>query len=94
MARFPNDNLGIIVLSNDANGDIIMESVKWRIAEEILGLREIDWNARYDSLTTYSSFSKRTPTGIRSNTMITGTRNATSPPLPLHLFPHPLLSGT
>ncbi|KAF9455443.1 beta-lactamase/transpeptidase-like protein [Collybia nuda] len=47
VARFPNDDLGIIVFSNDANGGIILEAVKWRIAEEILGLRRIDWNARY-----------------------------------------------
>jgi hypothetical protein len=51
VARFPNDNLGIIVFSNDANGGILLESVKWKIAEEVLGLREIDWNARYDPST-------------------------------------------
>lgn len=73
VARFPNDNLGIIAFSNDANGGIIMESVKWRIAEEILGLREIDWNARYNSLATRSSCSLTFTTGTRKNTTITGT---------------------
>lgn len=50
VTRFPNDNLGIVVFSNDGdNGQTIIESFKWRIAEEILGLNEIDWNTRYDS---------------------------------------------
>lgn len=48
VARFPDDNLGIITLSNDDSGGFIMESVKFRIAEEILGLKEIDWNDRQE----------------------------------------------
>ncbi|KAF8188844.1 beta-lactamase/transpeptidase-like protein [Mycena galopus ATCC 62051] len=47
VARFPNDNLGIIVLSNDENGDHIMESVKWRIVDHVFGLEPIDWAQRY-----------------------------------------------
>ncbi|KAF8163798.1 beta-lactamase/transpeptidase-like protein [Crassisporium funariophilum] len=48
VARFPEDNLGIIALSNDANGGFAMESTKFRIADEILGLKELDWNDRYE----------------------------------------------
>ena len=46
MARFPDDNLGIIVLSNDDGGTYLLEAVKFRIADEILGLKELDWNDR------------------------------------------------
>jgi len=38
--------LGIISLSNDENGEFLMEAVKLRIADELLGLKEIDWNER------------------------------------------------
>ena len=44
--RFPNDNLGIITLSNDENGNSLLEAVKFRIADEILGLKQLDWNDR------------------------------------------------
>ena len=46
VARFPNDNLGIITLSNDENGKSFLEAVKFRIADEILGLKQLDWNDR------------------------------------------------
>jgi len=49
VTRFPNDNLGIITLSNDDDvGEFIKEAVKFRIADEILGLEEMDWNDRYE----------------------------------------------
>ena len=47
VTRFPNDNLGIITLSNDENGGSFLEAVKFRIADEILGLNQLDWNNRY-----------------------------------------------
>jgi len=46
VARFPDDNLGIITLSNDADGGSLLEAVKFRIADEILGLKILDWNDR------------------------------------------------
>lgn len=47
VARFPNDNLGIAVLSNDEEfGTALMDVVKWRLTEQILGLPEVDWNGR------------------------------------------------
>ena len=46
VTRFPNDNLGIITLSNDENGNSLLEAVKFRIADEILGLKQLDWNDR------------------------------------------------
>ena len=42
VARFPDDNLGIIILSDDENGDSLLEAVKFRIANEILGLNQLD----------------------------------------------------
>jgi len=48
IARFPTDNLGIITLSNEyTSGGPITEAVKFRIADEILGLKETDWNDRW-----------------------------------------------
>jgi hypothetical protein len=46
--RFPNDNLGIAVLSNDQQGNWFLNSVKWRIIDDILfkGQEPIDWNSR------------------------------------------------
>ena len=46
VARFPNDNLGIIILSSDENGNSLLEAVKFRIADEIFGLKQLDWNGR------------------------------------------------
>ncbi|KDR69231.1 hypothetical protein GALMADRAFT_256069 [Galerina marginata CBS 339.88] len=65
VARFPADNLGIITLSNEESGGrLIIESVKLRIAEEILGLKELDWNDRYekkwrDEVEKYKQFTPR-----------------------------------
>ena len=38
VTRFPDDNLGIITPSNDESGGSLLEAVKFRIADEILGL--------------------------------------------------------
>ena len=46
VARFPDENLDIITLSNDENGNSLLEAVKFRIADEILGLKQLDWNGR------------------------------------------------
>ena len=47
VARFPTDNLGIVTLSNDGTGGgFIIEAVKFRIADELLDLDELDWNDR------------------------------------------------
>ncbi|KAF9545225.1 beta-lactamase/transpeptidase-like protein [Agrocybe pediades] len=48
ISRFPDDNLGIIVMSNDANAGFLVKAVKFRIAEELLGLKEVNWNARFE----------------------------------------------
>jgi hypothetical protein len=48
VTRFPNDNLGLILLSNDDEfGTEIHEIVRWKLAEHILGLKSIDWKTRY-----------------------------------------------
>ncbi|KIK66161.1 hypothetical protein GYMLUDRAFT_55999 [Collybiopsis luxurians FD-317 M1] len=48
VSRFPNDNLGIAVLSNDGDmGSYIMEIIKYHLVDTILGLETIDWNTRY-----------------------------------------------
>jgi len=55
------------VLSNSDNGGSVMEAVKWRIAEDALGLPHVDWNAR-----NWEEEEK----SIQKN------RNVTSPPSP------------
>ncbi|KAJ7833067.1 beta-lactamase/transpeptidase-like protein [Mycena leptocephala] len=40
----------VIVLSNDENGNSIMETVKWRIVDHVFGLEPIDWAQRYADL--------------------------------------------
>ncbi|KAJ3516168.1 hypothetical protein NLJ89_g1292 [Agrocybe chaxingu] len=47
VARFPDDNLAIITLSNDEHGGPLLEAVKFRIADELLGLKQLDWNDRW-----------------------------------------------
>ncbi|KAJ7136758.1 beta-lactamase/transpeptidase-like protein [Mycena epipterygia] len=50
ITRFPSENLGIAVLSNDESlGAAIMDSVKYRIVDEILQLEVIDWPTRTSS---------------------------------------------
>ncbi|THU89228.1 hypothetical protein K435DRAFT_781707 [Dendrothele bispora CBS 962.96] len=47
VSRFPNDNLGLIILSNDPEfGTEIYKIVRFKLAEHILGLKEIDWKSR------------------------------------------------
>ncbi|KAJ7928660.1 hypothetical protein B0H13DRAFT_1476875, partial [Mycena leptocephala] len=38
VVRFPNDNLGVVVLSNDENGSHLLAPMKWRIVDHIFGL--------------------------------------------------------
>lgn len=46
ITRFPDEGLGIAVLTNE-NSAYTHEIIKWRIAEDILGLPLIvDWTAR------------------------------------------------
>ncbi|PFH45111.1 hypothetical protein AMATHDRAFT_162904 [Amanita thiersii Skay4041] len=49
VTRYPNDNLAIVVLSNDFNAGLLAEAVKRRITDEIFGLSPIDWDTRYSS---------------------------------------------
>ncbi|KAJ6620374.1 hypothetical protein B0H10DRAFT_1791968 [Mycena sp. CBHHK59/15] len=47
ITRFPNDGFGVAVLTNDDPlGMLLMEAIKYRIVDEILGLDVIDWNSR------------------------------------------------
>ncbi|KAF8193266.1 beta-lactamase/transpeptidase-like protein [Mycena galopus ATCC 62051] len=48
ITRFPSENFGIAVMSNDDDlGSVIMESVKYRIIDEVFELEVIDWTTRY-----------------------------------------------
>ncbi|KAJ7624933.1 beta-lactamase/transpeptidase-like protein [Roridomyces roridus] len=49
VARFPSENFGVAVLTNDEElGASIRESIKYRIVDEVLSLHPyIDWTARY-----------------------------------------------
>ncbi|KAJ6511836.1 beta-lactamase/transpeptidase-like protein [Mycena vulgaris] len=62
ISRLPHENIGIVVLSNDDNGVRVMEPVKFRILDALLGLEPIDWAQRY-----VDSIAK----GIRDNQAVT-----------------------
>lgn len=49
IARFPNDGLGLAIFTNDSpRGAFAFEAIKWRIAEELLGMPlRVDWNTRF-----------------------------------------------
>ncbi|KAJ7049059.1 beta-lactamase/transpeptidase-like protein [Mycena amicta] len=49
VTRLPHDQIGIVVLTNDDDGVRVMEPVKFRILDELLGFHEdpTDWAARY-----------------------------------------------
>ena len=76
VARFPDDNLGIISLSNDGNGGFLMEAVKLRIADELLGLKEIDWNERcvFSVSERFTYRRQFSCSDLRNFTMISSTR--------------------
>ncbi|KAJ7450830.1 hypothetical protein FB451DRAFT_1051874, partial [Mycena latifolia] len=58
--RFPLQNFGVAVLSNDESfGDEIMETIKFRLIDEILKLEVIDWSGRLKSLAA-SAYARRT----------------------------------
>ncbi|KAJ7155199.1 beta-lactamase/transpeptidase-like protein [Mycena filopes] len=47
VTRFPSKDLAIAVLSNEEDwGNKIMEAVKYRIVDEVLGLEPVDWTSR------------------------------------------------
>lgn len=48
LTRFPWDNLGIAVLTND--NPYISEVIKYRLIDEALALEPIDWNERSVSI--------------------------------------------
>ncbi|KAJ7144729.1 beta-lactamase/transpeptidase-like protein, partial [Mycena crocata] len=75
ISRLPHDNIGVVVLSNDDNGVRIMEPVKFRIIDELLGLEPVDWAGRYNE-----SIAK----GIRDNQAVTP--RPTPPVLPSSAF--------
>ncbi|KAJ7463154.1 beta-lactamase/transpeptidase-like protein [Mycena latifolia] len=62
VSRLPHEGLGLVVLSNDDNGVRVMEPVKFRILDALLGLEPIDWAQRY-----VDSIAK----GIRDNQAVT-----------------------
>ncbi|KAJ6626811.1 beta-lactamase/transpeptidase-like protein [Mycena sp. CBHHK59/15] len=48
VSRIPTQDLGVVVMSNEEDfGTPIMETIKYRIIDEVLQLEPIDWMARY-----------------------------------------------
>ncbi|KAF8309918.1 beta-lactamase/transpeptidase-like protein, partial [Clavulina sp. PMI_390] len=86
VTRFPDDNLGIVLLSNGDTASVPNEIIKFRIAEEYLGLKEVDWNTRYQELVS----AKLQGT---ASSLIPPSPSAPSPSLPLSKlagkFSHP-----
>ncbi|KAJ7130378.1 beta-lactamase/transpeptidase-like protein [Mycena epipterygia] len=62
VSRLPHENIGIVVLSNDDNGVRVMEPVKFKIIDTLLGLEPVDWAQRYVELIAK---------GIRDNQAVT-----------------------
>ncbi|KAG6860771.1 hypothetical protein C0995_007674 [Termitomyces sp. Mi166 len=88
VASFPNaTGLGIAVFSNDADGSVVLESVKFRIIDNLLGLEEIDWYSRFVNETeTYYAQKRRMA--------IPRPRDPQPPPRPIstlqeYFFQHP-----
>ncbi|KAF8884170.1 beta-lactamase/transpeptidase-like protein [Infundibulicybe gibba] len=51
ISRLPNDGLGVAVLTNDdVYGDFLMQSIRGRVLDRVLGLTEINWDARIKAL--------------------------------------------
>ncbi|KAF7374353.1 Beta-lactamase class penicillin binding protein [Mycena sanguinolenta] len=51
ITRFPNDNFGIAVLTNDDTfGYAIKEVVKFRVIDSVFGLDPVDWSTRYQAV--------------------------------------------
>ncbi|KAF9049390.1 beta-lactamase/transpeptidase-like protein [Hymenopellis radicata] len=46
VARYPNDNIGVIVLTNNENAYFVAEAIKYRLTDELLGLDFVDWEPR------------------------------------------------
>lgn len=47
ISRFPSNDLGIAVFSNDNEyGGMLHEIIKWYLVDTALGLPPIDWNTR------------------------------------------------
>jgi len=45
--RFPWDNIGVAVFSNDYDfGDLLTQVITYRLFDEALGLEPIDWDGR------------------------------------------------
>lgn len=48
ITRFPSENFGIAVMSNEEDlGVSIMETVKYRIIDEVFKLEPVDWLGRH-----------------------------------------------
>lgn len=49
ITRFPNDGVGIAILTNELpRGQYVFEAIKWRVSEELLSMPlRVDWNTRY-----------------------------------------------
>ncbi|KAF8191527.1 beta-lactamase/transpeptidase-like protein [Mycena galopus ATCC 62051] len=68
ITRIPNENFGVAVLSNDHSfGRQIMEAVKYRIIDEALKLKPIDWTARYKSAISETFNGRTIPTSRPAN---------------------------
>jgi len=47
VALWPGDGLGVVALSNAGGVQLALECVKYRVAEDVLGLKRVDWLARF-----------------------------------------------
>ncbi|KAJ7662523.1 beta-lactamase/transpeptidase-like protein [Mycena polygramma] len=61
ITRFPDDGVGLAVMSNDQLGPITNYIIKYRLVDEIFGLDPVDWDSRYREELAQAAAVKPTP---------------------------------
>ncbi|KAJ6462271.1 beta-lactamase/transpeptidase-like protein [Mycena vitilis] len=61
ITRFPDDGVGLAVMSNDELGPITNYIIKYRLADQIFGLDPVDWDSRYREELAQAAAVKPTP---------------------------------
>ncbi|KAJ7662524.1 beta-lactamase/transpeptidase-like protein [Mycena polygramma] len=61
ITRFPEDGVGIAVMSNDQLGELTTYIIKYRLIDEVFGLDPVDWDSRYKAQVAQAAAAKPTP---------------------------------
>ncbi|KAJ6462270.1 beta-lactamase/transpeptidase-like protein [Mycena vitilis] len=60
ITRFPEDGVGIAVMSNDQLGELTTYIIKYRLIDEVFGLDPVDWDSRYKAQVAQAAAAKPT----------------------------------